>query len=372
MKKILVSLVSDQTTPNVEFILEMRHRADAFLFLSTDSMERKGNRQWILDAVQLDADKLEPPLMVDPHSFEDIEKKLSEVISDEDEFIVNLTGGTKVMSLAVFEFFKEMNAEIYYLTGSGQMIKLHPGRKKTSSKLTANITLKQYLTAYGFALDEGKSTQTFEQAKNMLRFFLEQPGLEAYEDAFRFFRLHRGTKKPVSYADQPLVAQLLEEVGFQASEDRLLDRHACRFFSGEWLEEYLYGFIKAHFDLSDENIALGSDIRKGDTKNELDVLVSTNNNIYMFECKTSIYPEAGKNKSIIGETIYKSDSLRNGMGLFAQTVIVTLSDLEDKKLEDHKKRADASRVQLIGRKDFVDNNLFNRLQSILRLSAGNR
>ena len=367
MKKVLVSLVSDQTTPNVEFILEINKKADAYLFISTKSMEQNGNRKWILDAAQLDNSSSVETIIVDPHSFEDIEKELSKVIDDDNQYFVNLTGGTKVMSLAVFEFFKTMDAEIYYLTGRGQMIKLHPGRKKTSSELTAKITLKNYLVAHGLSLKQGTLTGTFEQAQRMLDFFLAHPDLSAYEQAFAFFRANRSLKQKKSYQENPVVSKLIDDLGYQPTEVGLLNKYDCKYLSGEWLEEYLYFFIKNNFPVSEENLAAGSEIEKKGTKNELDVLVSTNNNIYIFECKTSIYTPDEKPKQIIGDTIYKSISLRNNMGLFAQTTIITLSDLSDKKLEDHIKRAAESRVGLIGRSDFAEGKLYDRLKKILNL-----
>jgi len=48
--------------------------------------------------------------------------------------------------------------------------------------------------------------------------------------------------------------------------------------------------------------------------------------------------------------------------LFAQTTIVTLSDLSELS-ETHKKRADASRVKLIGRSDF-ETDLYSALKKI--------
>jgi len=132
MSKVLVTLVSEQTIPNVEFIREMEDQVDRFLFISTERMEKVGNRQWILDTVKLDQEKVLDPLIVDAFSFEDIEEKLIQAVNDEDTYIVNLTGGTKIMSLAVYEFFKTLRSEMFYLTGRGEKIKVHPGRKKTS------------------------------------------------------------------------------------------------------------------------------------------------------------------------------------------------------------------------------------------------
>ena len=46
MKTILVSLISDQTIPNVQFIKEKI--VDEYLFISSEAMEKKGILNWIL------------------------------------------------------------------------------------------------------------------------------------------------------------------------------------------------------------------------------------------------------------------------------------------------------------------------------------
>jgi len=173
MSVVLVSLVSDQTIPNIEFIREMGSEIDNYLFISTKSMENIGNRQWILDTVSLEEDKLLDPVIVNPFSFEDIEAKLIQSINDEDTYFVNLTGGTKVMSLAVYEFFKTVNSQMYYLSGKGEMIKVHPGRKKVPSELKAKISLSDYLSAYGFTIQSQCSPlKSKKSAENLLTYFL--------------------------------------------------------------------------------------------------------------------------------------------------------------------------------------------------------
>jgi hypothetical protein len=60
---------------------------------------------------------------VEPYSYDNIEAELSKVVNDEDHYIINLTGN-KIMSLAVNDFFKDINSEMFYLTGTNEYIKI--------------------------------------------------------------------------------------------------------------------------------------------------------------------------------------------------------------------------------------------------------
>jgi len=163
--------------------------------------------------------------------------------------------------------------------------------------------------------------------------------------------------------NEPLIL-FLDRIGFHAEKENKLSKYECRYLSGDWLEEYLFYFIKDRFDIPESAIGLSLIVEKGDATNEFDVLLMKNNRIYLFECKTSIYLDSEESQTFIGETIYKSDSLRNKLGLFAQTTVVTLSDLGKSKLEAHLKRADASKVKLIGRSAFLNETLLDELKSI--------
>lgn len=364
MSKILVSLVSDQTIPNVEFIKEMEDYVDRFLFISTEGMEKAGNRKWILDTVALDEKKVLDPIIVNAFSFEDIEVKLTQAINDEDVYVINLTGGTKVMSLAVYEFFKTVNSEMFYLTGRGEKIKIHPGRKKVSSKLKAQISLSDYLTAYGFVVnDQSRPFKPKESAEKLLNYFLYEFDRENDVPVLEVLRAHRNKGLKNTKENQELNS-FLAKVDLEAENENKLSKYECRYLSGDWLEEYLFYFLKDNFNITESAIGLSMNVKKSGTPNEFDVLLMRDNKIYLFECKTSIYLDSEESQTFIGETIYKSDSLRNKLGLFAQTTVVTLSNLTNPKLDLHLKRADASRVKIIGRSAFINGVLLEELQRI--------
>lgn len=365
-KKILVSLVSEQTVPNVELIKEMYNQVNALLFISTNFMEKNGNREWILNALrnEIELPEILSPIIVDPFSFSDIEEKLNIYIEDENDYIVNLTGGTKVMSLAVHDFFKNVSSEMYYLTGRGQYIKVHPGRSRPIINLKSKLGLKEYMEAYGFIITNvSEPLKNFELAKNILDYFLNSFDNEKDIDILNILRERRS--KNTTIQDVEGLREFLNRVRFRESNDGKLDKYESRFLSGDWLEEYLFYFLKEKHNIEDEELGISWNVEKNNSKNEFDVLVMKNNKLYVFECKTSIYLDSDESQTFIGDTIYKSDSLRNKLGLFAQTIIFTLSDLSEPKLKSHIQRAEASRVKLIDRNIiFDDNELIRTLKEL--------
>jgi hypothetical protein len=227
--------VSDQTIPNVQLINEYKEFVECYLFITTKS--KKNRAEWIIKASQIKESCIRD-LEVNEFSFDDIENQLDTFPFDEYERIMlNLTGGTKVMVLATYEYFKELGAEIYYLTGNeNRYIKLAPGRKK-------------------------------------------------------------------------------------------------------------------------------NDI---DIQNEMDVLFIYNDKLYTIECKTSIYYTSNidgkiEKSNILKETIFKSDSLKQGFGLFVNTSIFTLDELHpNMNLE----RANLSNIMILDRKSITT---CNKMKDLLKI-----
>ncbi len=109
--KILISLVSDQTIPNVLFIKE-HSQCDAYLFISTQRMEAKGRTADIIRAAGINGKNC-TTLIVDENSPKLISAALHAMkINDDDAFLVNLTCGTKIMTLTVHDFFSKIYSEI--------------------------------------------------------------------------------------------------------------------------------------------------------------------------------------------------------------------------------------------------------------------
>ena len=109
---IIVNLVSDQTIPNVQFIkwfVKQNLGQIKVLLVTTKEMERKDKSNCIKNALSSLENFLEwETLTTDGNSLPSISKDLEKYFLNQSykKIIANITGGTKLMSLAAFDFFK--------------------------------------------------------------------------------------------------------------------------------------------------------------------------------------------------------------------------------------------------------------------------
>lgn len=374
-KTVLVSLISDQTIPNIQLIKQFKQEVDLFLCVTTEAMEEKGCRSWIEKAAGIDHSEV---LTISPFSFYDIVEKLRNFdFSQYKRVIVNLTGGTKITSLATFDFFKDLDsAEIYYLTGKEkEMIKLLPVRDSENMKLGISLSLEEYLTAYGFTCDESEpSAMTKEFTRSLFEKYISSQGFADYADVLTKLRSKRNRRNtPVDSV--PRLCEFLEFLDFPVSET--LSQLQVKYLTGEWFEEYVGDRLRD--ELGDSlDMRVGIYIRKDQLinglnqgfQNEMDVLFMLNSVFYSIECKTSVFDvdELQNRKNILGETIYKSDSLKQKFGLFAKTYIFILDSISDQKekLKSHLERAELSRINIIDRDKILHCGSFCELLNIRR------
>lgn len=373
---LLVSLVSDQTIPNIQLINEMNGQVGTYLFITTQAMETKGIRQWIINACGIADSQLVQSIVVNQFSFDEIENQLEEFpFESYDRLIVNLTGGTKVMTLAAFDFFRDLRADIYYITGSDDtLIRLAPGRKKLTQTLKSKVTLKQYLEAYGFSVGESEASPLpREYTMQLFNHFLT--GIFAkHKEALALFRNNRSKGIRIKEMDQ--VRSFLKEIGYP-NQTGPLTKYEARYLSGEWFEDYVAAILADELNLGKDYIKTGINITKQNKEgesipNELDVAFMWKNKIYTIECKTSVFTEVflpdGSTKpvQILGETVYKVESLKQGFGLFANATIMMLDDKEEnaKNLKVHYERAILYGIRLLDRNDLVNSDTIGSLLGI--------
>ncbi len=410
MKTLLVSLVSDQTLPNVQLIKEFKHLIDEYFFISTDRMEAKGCRKWIIKASKID--KPTHKREVKEFSFDNINDQLDSFnFSDFDRIIVNLTGGTKVMTLAAEDYFKQLGAEIYYITGlNNEFIKVFPGRQKEIKVFTHTITLNEYLEAHGFSSSYSELSGISIEYTNKLYQKYIKDGFYNYYDALSILRKNR-TKgiKNLSKLNEQL-APFLKYIEYTPQNENTLSYTEVRYLTGDWFEEYIGLNLKKLLGLNEESLQIGvvlnkeqsqfkknsvnslignDDLVRGDEPdNEIDIMFTHKNKFYTIECKTSIinFIDSGKKdekgkiifkeQNILGETIYKADYLKNRFGLYAQSNIVTLTHIQNfienspnkgsknnkaKNMEDLINRCNLSNIKLIDKSMLLDNSSLTSL-----------
>lgn len=380
-RELLVSLISDQTMPNVQIIKELNKVTD-YLFISTESMEKKNVCSWIEDVCSIEKRQ---KLIVNQFSLDDIKIKLSDIdFSVYNKIHVNLTGGTKLMTIAVNDFFNANchdNIVFYYVTGkANEYISYSTDGNICSKVFKQNISLSDYLMSYGFEYERGAASEySLDVATNIFNFYCDSNKLKDYEDTIKYLNEQRnnlrGRKNGVlSYEKHDNIAKFIEMINFEPHKAGELDYKEVKYLSGEWFEEYIGLSIKKELQLSDDELYIGATITKQvndyykevnnnyslignravkkqeDPKNEIDVMFMYKGNFYSIECKSIIFAyKAAKNKkgenktkkyNILGETIYKVDSIKSRFGLYSKSSIVTLTDFKNSidSEEDNNKR----------------------------------
>lgn len=368
-KNILISLVSEQTIPNIELIKEFHDFIDEYLFVhSKQTIEQLA---WIVDAAKIEKyEKLE----VNAFDIADIEAKLKSFDFQDNQYYLNITGGTKVMIITFQEFFKNLGAKIYYVTGQNcEYIKVFPVIGERRFHLKSRLTLEEYLHAYGFELVKGTPIKSPEQSEKIMSFFLTN-NMKDYYPEIEKIRKKRG--KNLSYNEDQSLNEFINDIGFTPVLGGSLNKKETKYLSGDWFEEYVYFKIKEELDLKEDEIGTGYNLTKQNTPNEIDVIFVYKHRLYIIECKTSVIDNRLmpnnelKEFKLLPEIIYKSDALRSKFGLHAHTSILTLEEIKEddgtpkEGYKTHFERAELSRINILSKKDFASGNSISNLLKI--------
>ncbi len=362
MATILVSLVSEQTIPNVLLIKELTS-IDRYLLVSTEFMESKSKEKsrCIINGSGVDPARFFDPLIVIEDSLVDIEEKLKEIdFDDDDRFIVNLTGGTKIMSIGVYNFFRNKQSEIVYLPiGKNIYRQIFPDVKHRDHDMGYRIGVVDYLSSYGIDILHGDRMNSLLRPPEATARFFEiscqaSPEDLAIFDALRPYR----SKKKMSIAEADGLADLLVRYQIVPKNTEHLDKYEVQYLTGEWFEEYIYTLLKTHLHLPDTAIGRSVNIQRQQNKvqNEFDILFTHENALYVIECKTNIFdPQSGRN--LFNDTLYKLAALRRDFGLFVKAYLFTLSEPgteKDQIRPDHMQRSQLFNIRVVDGKCLKD------------------
>lgn len=225
--KTLVSLVSEQTIPNLELIKEFQDQTNKYLFFH--SAKTKRHVDWLIQAAALD-EQLCSRQEIDPFDIKEIQKVLNNFPFGDESFILNITGGTKPWIIAFLEKFKDLGAEIYYVTGKPrEYMKVFPRKGESNLRLNGNITLSEYLIANGFSVKAGELHKNPPQANRFFQKFTSEP-IENFFWFIEYFRPLRDSKKTIELAnlDHPF-QKLLNELAYEMKDNKL-DKYDFRYF----------------------------------------------------------------------------------------------------------------------------------------------
>lgn len=355
MKTLLVNILGDQTTPNIQFINEFYTADSDLLFISTKKMEEKGVGKWIKKACNIPPTKIQTVCINEYSTVEDISQKLDQYDLDQyDKKLVNVTGGTKLLSMSVSEYFKSLGADIFYLTGKNKdVVRLFPKTKSPTTKLRGSLSLLMYLDGHGINRNESDpSSIPTDYTSRFFHWFVEDRTLENKQIIKDLQKLRSKIKQKEDISKIDGLKGFLKEIEFPAADPQFINKNEVEYLTGNWFEEYVYNRLQEELQLN-VNIQTGTKISIDSVPNELDVLFVYNDRLYVIECKTSHETKIGeKNKSIINQTIYKAKAIQKNLGLHCTYFIFTLGKQES-LTKDHLDRAKLFDIKVCAREDIV-------------------
>ena len=350
-KTLIVILVSEQTIQNVQFLkwfFNTKLQNADLLFISTTKMEEKNKSDCIKNALPniakyIDESKI---VCVKENSLEDIKIIVSSLLNTwvHKNFVVNITGGTKLMSLVTYNIFSNLeNTEIYYQPIAKNLQQVFPEQR--SFEVTELITLEEYMKAYGISFKyDNNCLMDYDYNKNVFNKIIKDnhdfikplvllQNNKYFRNSFKrkddidFLKIpnEKFTTPEGEIIDKNKVIETISKFPFDITR---ITKTQLRYITGGWFEEFVYQKIKTEQNLSEQNIALNVYIEKQGDKNELDVAyLDSNNKLHVIECKSFI--EGKEGGKILDDALYKLQAImKTKFGLNAVPHFFTQSEIE--------------------------------------------
>lgn len=335
MAVVLVSIISEHLIPNYHLFKHVKSKIDRHLLISTPKMMEDGVTANFTKFIEEDNYPVSNVITKNAWDFDQVLKDLKKdvITSNDDKYYVNLTGGTKMVSLAVFRFFQTFTAEMYYVAiGTNSCTPFYPNHKPVE-KFKHSLSLNEYLGLYGY-----KSLFSNKLHKN------------ADFTSKLFDRVKENKYNALNHSK---IRKALIDKTCEREED-------LTYYQGLWFEEYIYQLFKSKLKLSKDQIGLGVQVRKykaeGNSDNEFDVMFIKNNKLYAIECKSSIGKRNEIGKNVEG-FLYKLAAAVHDFGLQVNPILAVLGEIHNsKKITD---RADILKIKTLDANKFDNELLFD-------------
>ncbi len=343
-----ICLVSSQPLPNLLPLLDPGMGIRRVILMVSADMQTRA--EWLQSVIRQRNIHTRVWNIGDAWDSDHIQTRMLELLDQESDSLrlgsiaLNVTGGTKLMSIATYETARAYGLPIFYVHPlQDEILWIQPG-DRPSQALANRIRIEPFLKAHGAMVQDTLKRNvpdiralelSRELVLNVKRFSKPFSTLNwlASQASPPQFKVNLTQNNPRLLE----ITDLFERQGYLNREGETLrfpDESTRRFVNGGWIESFVFDQIRNIRDekgLPIQDIAYAVDverIQRGQRiPNELDVVFLLNNRLHIIECKTRRFHEPGEN-SKGAEALYKLDTLRELMGgLQARAMLVSFQDL---------------------------------------------
>ncbi len=330
--KVLINLISGQTIPNL--IAQKYINPDKVILLySKGSIKQKEAYKTVCENVYFEEHE------IDPYNFENISNLLSHLIQKykSDEIVINFTCGTKIMSIASFEVFKNKGLVSLYIDSENSRIYVFSGSQIITESINIDITLEEHLKLNGHVYKINSVAILNEEKKEFIDYlennFNQSIGkfLSSINDKYKlnkeeFYKNEYNLKTDnLSYSwDNKHECSVVEING---KKFVIHGKDSVKYVTGLWFEDLVYYKIfmdnKYYTDVK-RNVHIKDRTGKQDMI-ELDIIGLYKNNFHLFELKS------GKPTR---EALNNLRTIKEQLGTYTKLFLVSYYDLENDPLNE--------------------------------------
>lgn len=349
---IHLCLIDDTVTANITPVLDPNFRPQEVILLHNQA---KSYQTDCLEAV------LKPTgvtvsrwTIQDTRDIEHLRDRILELLiaRETEDIALNVSGGTRLMSIAAYEIFTEFNKPVFYVhPQTDDVIWMHR-RDLPIVNVADRIKLPAFLRAHGAEVSQQRPasgipphlrrltqelishTESWSKPLTALNWLAQQAETSLQSPYL--------TESQRNWRELNALIQWLATEGLLTYQDGYLhfpDENARFFVNGGWLEDYTYSLIfglrKALPKIQDigHSIEIIRDSTGKAVKNELDVAFLYNNHLYIIECKTKRFLTSPETRLADFDTpgadvLYKLDTLKGILGgVHTQVMLVSYHSL---------------------------------------------
>lgn len=292
----------------------------------------------------LKVDTHDPGIEINPFDFNDIKEKLEAfLITCNDEVIVNITGGTKIMSLAAFETVKKFNLQSIYINSENHVLFEFKNNEIRELKLQKKISINEYFYLHGFKnvrlFNPILSKELSEVISKFDDYLNHHP--EAVTKVLKLTNeiLNYKRKNKKKWLKEPININknknnffwengrgsiqyntMEEQYNFEFKDEYFIEYH-----NGKWFEKLIYNELKESGNY--DEIIMNYEILNNEsvTLNELDIVAIKNEKLDIFECKSG---------GLFQKDLNKLKAIKETLGRYSNINLVSFYKLQNNNMNE--------------------------------------